>query len=231
MDLKKKVVGLTLGIRFNRSFRVKDISGEIIDDVLYGSKSPFDAKFFPRVQETTREKIIFNEKTNDYLRINTDDIILGVSVDENFDEKFNWLKDEVAVYFKDVLFKNFELKNIRRVGIIFAHKIDKTTNLDNAVKLLTKDKVHTVDNVSISFSKKLPATEGLFRQGVNDYKNTIYNMTEMDDSVLAELDYQYYYNPPIEDLRECSVDKVFNEAKDFLEGSYYDWLKNESNNA
>ena len=203
----------------------------MIDDILYSNKTPFGTEFFPKIQETAREKVLFNNKTNEYLRINTDDIILGVEIKDNFEEKFNWLKDQVLPYLKDTLFKNYGLKNIRRIGVIFAHKVDRSTNLDSAIKVLTKEKVDGVDNISISFSKKLPATEALYRKDVNDYKSTIYNITEMENDVLAELDYQYYYNPPIEDLRECFVDKVLSDSKAFLEGSYYNWLNNESDNA
>jgi len=117
------------------------------------------------------------------------------------------------------------LKNIRRVGVIFAHKIDCDKSIDEAVRVLTKNKIDSVDNVNISFSKKSPATEALYRKGVNDYKNTIYNLIELEGAVLAELDYQYYYNPPIEDLRECFVDKILFDAKAFLQKNYYDWLK------
>lgn len=231
MDLKEKIVGITFGIRFNRSFRVPEISGEMIDDILYGNKTPFGTEFFPKVQETAREKTLFNNKTNEYLRINTDDIILGIEIKDDFEKKFEWLKSEVLTYFKDILFKDYGLKNIRRVGIVFSHKVEKDPNLDSAIKVLTKDKIDAVDNVNISFSKKLPATDALIRKNVNDYKNTIYNITEMDNAILAELDYQYYYNPPIEDLRECFVDKVLADAKTFLEGSYYNWLKLEKKNA
>ena len=94
MDLKQKIVGITFGIRFNRSFRVPEISGEMIDDILYSNKTPFGTEFFPKIQETAREKVLFNNKTNEYLRINTDDIILGVEIKDNFEEKFNWLKDQ-----------------------------------------------------------------------------------------------------------------------------------------
>lgn len=226
-DLKNKVIGITLGIRFNRSFRVSDISGEIIDDILYNSKSPFGADFFPRIQEGRREKVLFNPQTTEYFRINTDDIIIGLEVkDGNFDQRFSFLVNDVLNYLKDLLFKNYGLKNIRRVGVIFSHKIDRTDLLGSSVKALTKDKIGQVDNINISFSKKLAATESLYRKGVHDYKNTIYNLTEVDSSILAELDYQYYYNPPIEDLRECFVDKVIEDAKSFLDGSYYEWLKN-----
>ncbi|MEK7551948.1 MAG: hypothetical protein AAB534_00880 [Patescibacteria group bacterium] len=231
MDSKQKIVGITFGIRFNRSFRVPEISGEMIDDILYGNKTPFGTEFFPKVQETAREKTLFNNKTNEYLRINTDDIILGIEIKDDFEKKFEWLKNEVLTYFKDILFKEYGLKNIRRVGIVFSHKVEKDPNLDSAIKVLTKNKIDGVDNVNISFSKKLPATDALVRKNVNDYKNTIYNITEMDNSILAELDYQYYYNPPIEDLRECFIDKVLADAKTFLEGSYYNWLKLENKNA
>ncbi len=222
---KEKIVGITFGIRFNRSFRVPDIAGEIIDDILYSDKSPFGTEFFPRVQERRQEKVLFNDKTTEYLRINTDDIILGMEVDNNFETKFNFLSTRVLTYFKDHLFRTYGLKNIRRIGVIFAHKIDRSHNLNKAIKILTKDKVSDVDNINISFSKKLPANESLYRQGVNDHKNTIYNLTEVEDAVLAELDYQYYYNPAIEDLRECFVDKVLADAKGFLEKNYYDWLE------
>jgi len=50
-DLKNNIIGLTVGIRFNRSFRIPDVSGDIIDNILYSDKSPFGTKFFPKVQE------------------------------------------------------------------------------------------------------------------------------------------------------------------------------------
>lgn len=231
-NLQQKIIGITFGIRFNRSFRIPEISGEIIDNILYSSKTPFGTKFFPRIQEMRREKILVNDETTEYLRINTDDLILGLEVKNNFEDRFDFLSDDVLNYFKDILFKNYDLKNIRRVGVVFAHKIDRDKSIDEAVKVLTKNKIDSVDNVSISFSKKSPATEALYRKDVNDYKNTIYNLTELEGAVLAELDYQYYYSPPIEDLRECFVDKILSDAKVFLQKNYYDWLKSvEAKNA
>ena len=88
-DLKNNIIGLTVGIRFNRSFRIPDVSGDIIDNVLYSDKSPFGTKFFPKVQENSnREKTLFNPQSSEYLRINTDDVILGIAVDNDFDKKF-----------------------------------------------------------------------------------------------------------------------------------------------
>jgi len=224
-NLQNNIIGITIGIRFARSFRIPDISGNIIDNILYGEKTPFGTKFFPKVQENSnREKTLYNSKTSEYLRINTDDLILGIEVDGNFKEKFEWLKTDVLNYFKETLFREYKIKNIRRVGIIFSHKISKNRKLNEAVSLITEKTLDDVDNVSISFSKKLVAMEALYRKDVSDYKNTIYNFDEMKEAIYSALDYQYYYEPAIEDLRDCFVDKIFDDAKSFLENNYYTWL-------
>lgn len=224
-DLKNNIIGITLGIRFNRSFRIPDISGDIIDNVLYSDKTSFGTSFFPKVQEnSSREKTLFNPKTSEYLRINTDDLILGVGVKNDFEKKFNWIKNDVLPYFQNELFKSYEIKNIRRLGIIFSHKIGKNKKLTEAVASFTENEVSDADNISVSFSKKASATEALFRKGVNDYKNRIYNFQELKEAVYTDLDYQYYYEPAIEDLRECFTDKILDEAKKFLENNFYKWL-------
>jgi len=224
-DLKNNIIGLTVGIRFNRSFRIPDVSGDIIDNVLYSDKSPFGTKFFPKVQENSnREKTLFNPQSSEYLRINTDDVIFGIAVDNDFDKKFNWLKNNVLPYFQNELFRTYEIKNIRRLGIIFSHKISKNKKLTEAVSSFTENEITDADNINVSFSKKDPATEALFRKGVNDYKNRIYNFQELKEAVYADLDYQYYYEPAIEDLRECFIDKILDDAKSFLENNFYKWL-------
>ena len=224
-DLKNNIIGIILGIRFNRSFRIPDISGDMIDNVLYSSKTPFGTKFFPKVQEnSSREKTLFNPNTSEYLRINTDDLILGIGVENDFEKKFNWIKEDVLPYFQNELFKSYEIKNIRRLGIIFSHKIGKNKKLTEAVASFTENEVSDADNISVSFSKKASATEALFRKGVNDYKNRIYNFQELKEAVYADLDYQYYYEPAVEDLRECFADKILDEAKNFLGNTFYKWL-------
>ena len=229
-NLEKNIIGITIGIRFARSFRIPDISGNIIDDILYSEKTPFGVKFFPKVQENSnREKTLYNPKTSEYLRINTDDLILGIEIDNDFQKKFDWLKTDVLNYFKKTLFQEYRIQNIRRVGIIFSHKISKDKKLSEAVSLITGKALNDADNVSVSFSKKLVVTEALYRKGVNDYKNTIYNFGEIKEAIYSALDYQYYYEPAIEDLRDCFVDKIFDDAKSFLENNYYEWLSKYGN--
>lgn len=223
--MKNKILGLIIGIRFARSFRIPDISGEIIDNIIYDSKSPFGPEFFPKIQENTRrEKILYNPETSNYLRLNTDDLILGVALDKDFDSKYKWVNDVVFDYFKNTLFNKYGIKNIKRIGVVFTHKILKNKKLSEAIDLLTGKTVDNVGNISISFSKKAPATEALYRKEVNDYKNIIYNFDEVGDVLQASLDYQYYFEPAIEDLRECFSEKILNDAKRFLENNYHAFL-------
>ncbi len=231
MDYINQIVGVTLGIRYAKSFRIPDIAGEIVDAVLYGKDSPFDPNIFPRIQENTaRERTLYHPDTTEYLRINTDDIILGLALDNNFDEKVTWLENKAFYYFENHLFPKYEIKNIKRIGIMFDHKISKSTEVEQAVSLLTRKNVVDAENVNISFSKKLAAQEALYRKGVNDYKNTIYSFFEGGEALLARLDYQYYYEPVVEDLRECFGDKIFSDAKHFLTSNYHKWITDGNGN-
>lgn len=229
-NLKNNIIGLTIGIKFARSFRIPDIAGNIIDNILYSENTPFGVKFFPKVQENSnREKTLFNPETSDYLRINTDDLIIGISIKDDFDKKFSWLKDDVLPYLKQTLFLKYEIKNIRRLGIIFSHKISRNKKMHEIISSLTSNSLEETSNIGISFAKKLPVTESLYRKDVNDYKNTIYNLDEIKEALYAGLDYQYYYDPVIEDLRECFTEKILDDAKNFLENNYYKWLSQYEN--
>ena len=229
-NLQNNIIGLTIGIRFARSFRIPDIAGDIIDNILYGKDTPFGVKFFPKVQENSnREKTLFNNETSDYLRINTDDLIIGISIKNDFEQKFNWLKESVLPYLKDTLFLKYQIKNIRRLGIIFSHKIPRNKKMHETIALLTNNTLDEINNISVSFAKKLPATEAQYRKDVNDYKNTIYNFDEIKEALYAGLDYQYYYDPFEEDLRQCFTEKILDDAKSFLENNYYKWLSQYEN--
>lgn len=224
-NLQNNIIGITIGIKFNRSFRIPDISGDIIDNILYSDRTPFGTDFFPKVQEVSNfEKTVFNPKTSEYLRVNTDDIILGIVVDNNFEDRFEWLKDSVMKYFGETLFRKYSIINIRRIGIVFSHKIPKNNKLVEAISLITEKKLDDINDINISFSKKLGAAEALYRRDVSDYKNTIYNFQEIKEAFNCSLDYQYYFEPVIEDLRDCFTDRIFHDAKIFLEKNYYQWL-------
>ena len=222
---EEKIVGITIGIRFARSFRLRDVYGEIIDDVLFSKDSPFNTKFFPAIQENSHEKTLYNPETTEYLRINTDDIILAVRVEQNFEKRFGWLKEDVFSFYEDQLFSAHSIKNIKRIGIIFTHKVEPQKTINEAISLFTKNTIKNPENFSLSFSQKEVSLNAISKKGVNDYKNVIYNFTEVEGSMLSEMDFQHYFNPSVEDLRDCYGKNIFDEAKSFLVKNYYSWLE------
>jgi hypothetical protein len=226
MSLISKVIGITIGIRYQRSFRIPAISGEMIDNILHNNSSPFNSNIFDGVQEvSTGEKVLFKESTKEYLRINTDDLILGIKVQENFEDKFKWLKNNVVPYFGNQLFPKFKIKNISRLGIVFYHGLKEYNSFDDIVsKLTNKSIVNNVEDINISFSRKTASKEALIRKKVQDYTNTLFKIVEIRQNLLAELDYQYYFTPILEDFRDGYPDQILKNAKRYLTDDYHTWL-------
>jgi hypothetical protein len=224
--MNDNIIGITLGIRFSRSFRLLDITGNIVDNILYSELSPFGKEFFPKIQELpSREKTLYNPSTTNYLRINSDDIILGISINQDFESKYDWIKTSILKYYKEVLFKNYQIINIHRIGIIFTYKIPKSKVPTSSIALLTNNSIKDAENINISFSRKIASSTALIRKNVQDYMNTIYTYEELVESMVASLDYQYYYDPIIEDLRDCAPEKVLCDAGEFLKSNYYPLLE------
>jgi len=224
MDLTDKIIAISLGIKYARSFRIPDISGEFIDEVLYSSSSPFGKEIFSHVQEPlNREKVLSNPITNEYLRINTDDLIMGLKVKGNFNDRYKWITTSVVPYLEN-LFTKYKIHNIIRIGIIYHHKLSKNSQFTDVISKITNDSVKDTENIGVTFSKKIETYEGLLKKGVADYVNTIYAFNEYKKNLLADIDFQYYFNPIQEDLRDCNAKKIIEKAREYLTNSYYPWL-------
>ncbi|MEX2007194.1 MAG: hypothetical protein WD992_00275 [Candidatus Levyibacteriota bacterium] len=220
-----RIIGITFGIRYVRSFRIPDISGNIVDDILNGDSTPFGGKLYPLIQEPrSREKILSNPKTNDYLRINTDDLIMGVTINENFDKQYGWFLDNAIPFIENHIFAEYKIKNILRIGIIFHHKLSKNDKIQKIIGEITNEKLTSSENINLNFSKRLATTQGLIKKGVEDYKNTIYTLAEVKKDLFADIDYQHYFKPVMEDLRECKTKEIARNAKTFMIDNFYPWL-------
>ncbi|PKM47527.1 MAG: hypothetical protein CVV03_02610 [Firmicutes bacterium HGW-Firmicutes-8] len=225
MSLINNIDEITLGVRFSKSFRVMDISGEIIDDVLYSKGSPL----FKKYENLDRRgaAIILNNKSidQDYFKITPSDIILNVLVDDDFHKKFSWIKEKIMPYLKKDLFTSFNIRNIMRIGIVFSHKVPGISELGNLVSVFTNGHIDKANNVNFIFSKKYDARVYLYRDDSTDYKNCIYSFTQLEDGYKVSLDYQYFFNPMMEDLRQCFGETILRDARNFLEKDFYEWVE------
>ena len=89
-DLSNKIVDITIGVRFQRSFRIQDVLGVITDELLHDENSPLNTDYFPKRNQNLSEMILMNEKGS-YLRVNTDDIIFKHVLEESFNKEFDFM--------------------------------------------------------------------------------------------------------------------------------------------
>jgi hypothetical protein len=214
---------ITIGIRYARSFRIPDISGEMVDEILNGKNTPFDPSFFPNFSELEGEKILHNLETKNHLRITTDDLILKLAVN-NINIDYEILEKKYLPFLTELLSK-YNIKNISRLGIIFKHVLDHNNFLDEAIASFTGQKITKPNDVVISFSERL-SSQSAHRDGVDDYKNTIYQFQKNQNKFLVDLDYQLYFKPVIEDARDVKMPIFLTGAKIFLVSNFYTWLNN-----
>ena len=219
-DTTNKITNITVGIRFQRSFRVQDVLGAITDKLLHDESSPLDINYFPRRDQNLSEMTLKN-KNGSYLKVNTDDIIFKHVIDENFDQDFIFIKKYLKYIRK--LLKKYNIIDITRIGIVYNHEIKNDQNkFIDAIKTITNNQLTDVDDFSFSFSKKLPDNEGIINKNVYDHKNIIYLFKKISDEVLSlSLDYQKYFDPPLEDLEEELYEKFLNDSKFFLKDKFY----------
>lgn len=222
MDITDSVVGISFGIKYARKFRILDITGDIIDDILYSKSSPFGPSMFTSVNEKSdREKILFGEK--EYLRVNTDDIILGFKVKDGFTNSMNWLEKDVIKYYNQ-LFTKYNINNILRIGIVFHIKFDNDPKLIKSIKEFAGDLASSPKGVTLRFSEKEATTEALLRKRVKDYKNIIYTFSSDDKDLSLDLDYQYFFDPAPEDIRQFDTSKILVVAVDYLKTNVSKWI-------
>jgi len=218
-NLNNKIIDITIGIRFQRSFRIKDVLGAITDKLVYSESSPLN-EYFERQTQNNSEMILTNEQGS-YLRVNTDDIILKHVIEKDIDKELKFLAKYLK-YIKKII-KKYNITGINRVGIIYNHKIESNQKkFTNAISGITNSQFSDVDDFSLSFSKKLSATSGVIKKGVNDYKNVIYLFRKISKTELAiGLDYQKYFLPPLDGIEDKDFENFINDSKQYLESTFY----------
>ena len=78
---KSNISSLTIGIRYEKTFRITDISGSIFDTILHAKSSPFGTDFFPRYQEiNSQDRALINNERGYYFRISTSDVIFQYTI-------------------------------------------------------------------------------------------------------------------------------------------------------
>ncbi len=78
LDLSLK--GFAVGIRFRPNFSIEDQLGKIVDTILYDKKKTFfGPKFFPLVRNLVGRKVLIDEKADNKLTIDNQNLVLEIN--------------------------------------------------------------------------------------------------------------------------------------------------------
>jgi len=233
-NYESKIKKITLGIRFERAYRLLDNWGVIVDNLLNVEESFFDESFFPQItSKNDFEKMLINSNTDDYLKITPHDLIFSYNFrnSDGFQEKFKWFQKVVKKEIIENIIEKFSLENFKRVGLVFEHYFDTNSEIEKIVNTLFNTDI--IEPKDIRFSARTPANiQIMLDKSKTDYINRIFTIANDDkDNNIISFDYQYYFEPKIKDFSLFNMDKFFKASITSLNQSIYSLVSEEDDNA
>ncbi len=228
IQLSESLISMVVGIRFRANFSIEDQLGQIVDRILYSKDSYFNPKKFPLVKSGVGRKLLVNESTGDKLTIDNSNIILEITVGDSF--AMGDTKKILECYENDIIrgvMKKFAIKEIVRVGYIKRY-IFKIENLAKTfVDKTIGSTLAGINDIQLSFSKKLPVDEAVAKEAVNDFDNAIFTIIKKADldEIYMSVDYQRYYDPFLSSAGEIKFMSFIEQAEMFNTNRYLPWLK------
>ena len=229
-ELESCKVGYVIGVRYRKTFTVADNLGAIVDNILQSKQSKFKSRIFPYIQHIDRdEDVLFDFENNipqNKLTINTSNIVLDV---QNMD-KISF-KDGIEA-FRDTIFKyimhEYSIGYINRIGFINRYILKDNDIIDKFIKGTVGRGINDVNDINLQFSKRLPLTESLVKQGVDDYHNVIVNIIKKNakEELFLSVDYQLYYSPMLEKASQIDFDRFLKNANDYIQKHLLGFLNN-----
>src|SRR5690606_37835931 len=86
-DISEHLKSFVIGIRFRPNFSIEDKLGNILERIVYDKKTYFTSAIFPKVNNDVNRKTLFNPDTGDSLSIDSQNIILDFSLQENSEKE------------------------------------------------------------------------------------------------------------------------------------------------
>ena len=206
-----------IGIRHSRVFRMRDLSGQVIDDVV--KKYP---KEFTRVGESRDEIAMTDDDGSFIAKISRDDIIIESK------KLFDWEKKSytdvnrrkvitMAEGLLPIVTQRFGLeKEFSRIGAIFEFRIPEFEGIQNGnfSKFIYDNFINFEaqgegSEASIRFVYKLQIPEARVTKGLNDYRNVIIIMNQargLDEDgkekncLFVSIDIQHIFDPALKTI-------------------------------
>jgi hypothetical protein len=226
---RDSITSLTCGIRYEKSFRIGDISGSIFDSILHSESSPFGTEFFPRYQEiNSHDKALINDERNYYLRLTSSDVIFQHTLfpeANTFDEELVWFKDDAVRYIVNEIISQKGIGNIIRFGFLITHIYEGENVGGNVLSKLTDGEKRSADQFTLRFGNKDTTAEGLIKKAVDDYVNRISTIKQIDKNRYEiSLDSQYFFVPKYDDIKDWDSSAFIDKSVAYMDSRFYAML-------
>lgn len=213
-----------VGIRYQANFKLEDVLGAVVQDLVKGGKSPFAGGYFENVltENATRQKLLKRKSNESYLSLTPTDLIFENFFEKDAESEFEWMLKDVVPYLVDKVLRQNGVGEILRVGIIFGYKADLSVTCNQLISEFTQARISTSENFMFRFSKKLPVDMAWVKKGVDDFKNLIVTVQKREAPAthLVDFDIQQYFRPQLDHLEDFDFVQFFRAAKTDLLSDY-----------
>lgn len=226
-NLSEYLVGIAIGVRFRANFAIEDQFGKIVDDILYRRNSSFGSTLFPSVQSRIGGKRLVNEATEDHLTIDNSNFILELNASERI--AAHQLPRYISAFDKEIvkgIMRTYGVREIRRIGYIRKYIFSVESLAHRFVDKTIGSSLEGVEDINLSFSKRMPTEDGVAQKDVDDYYNAIFNIIKHADKneIYMSVDYQRLFSPFLPSVNELKYDPFINSADGFNNMKYLPWL-------
>ncbi len=228
-NLENYLIGIAIGIRFRTNFVIEDQLGKIADTILYSKDAFFNPKVFPTATTSAAAKDLINDNTQDYLHIDTSNVILEVNFGKNSTFNINDLDNILDNFDKQItkgVLKEYSITQIRRVGFVRRYLFGNEILANSFVSKTIGDVLGGVNDINLGFSKKIPLVSSLVKKDVLDYDNAIFNIIKRADrnEIFMSLDYQGFFDPLLPSSTLIEFPTFLKRANNFNLNQYANWI-------
>lgn len=224
--IEKNLIGIVIGVRYRANFSIEDSLGEIVDKILYSKNSFFNPNIFPLVKNNVNEKILHNQNGNK-LTINNSNIILDIVFDDVF--RIEDYEKIISKFHKDIIegvMKKYKITEINRLGLINRYLFPMKELAKSFVSKTIGGTLEGVNDINLTFSKKIPAPEAMVKKEIFDYHNVIFNVIKQSDKeeLFISIDYQKYFDPFVTAVQDIKFNDFIKKVNGFNSKNYLTWL-------